>query len=664
VTLLTYSLATVPDPLQAGEQGTLELTVQNASRSVPVTLTELDVTFPLGSDAGSLCASSVGIATVKPDDSWTVDHDEGSSVFKFCAPVGGVAMKGQSISLRLEGIAVNDTPGTTVPVDVTAYTGDPKDPVTESWSSQELQKFPAQFSLSDVTQDPTTAIAAGGDVTLNWTGTSDPAYPPAYTLDRSDRTGDPSWPADVGPSGPLDVTDLTPDGEFVLFTLMATIAVPNQPKPLVYQKQHTVQVLSPVPLIQQFDAGVDLTQSPPQLTVHWNVANLGSEGSVVIPELSSTKQFYKGKMTVGVTAAAPLPTTLTLCAYPPEARRASAAALGDAAPVTQTKRPQWTQTAANPAAATSGNSLYELFAAGDVLYAAQGSAQDETGNLRVLDARSLEVLSDVPPSSESAPSSIAVSADGTRLFVSGSYQTPIYVYDATQSPPQPLGQPVPTDGAYNLVFVPGGVTPYGDVLLAVSTSGSVVPYPVNDDPQQPLGSPTAGVTLDSSLVVALSTDGRHLHGLTSDIDDVTTTMQVLDLATMQAGPAVPVPYADAIAAAPGTRAAATGDGSVVVYHDQAGRIHRLDPAAFFAVEATSNQQVFAGVRSADGRTVYGLPFAAGAIVVYDAGGLDAVGSIPYAPGRNAPLLAASADGLRLYAGAGANVTLFTPSGYA
>jgi hypothetical protein len=654
--LLAYTLGTVPDPLQAGGQGTLELTVQNASHSVPVTLIELDVTLPLGTDATSLCASSKGIATVKPDDTWTVDHDEGSPVFKFCAPAGGVVLKGQSISLRLLDVAVNETPGTTAPVQVTAITGDSKDPVTETFS-QPLEKFPAQFSLDDPTQDPTTPIPWGGEVTLKWTGTADPAYPPACTLDRSDSGGGTGWPQKgLGVSGSCDVTNLTPDGEFVLFTLTATMAVPGQSEPLVAQRQHTVTVEAPAPKIDLFTASVDVGRTPPQLTVTWCASHTGS---VVFPELGSSQFHGEGTTTVAVTADAPLPTTLTMCAYPQSGFRSSMTAV---APDRRTLRPTWGVLATNPNAGDPGFSVQDLALTEVSLVAAvEGTT---TNYVIIVDPWSLSAMASLP--TPPPLGAIAASPDGTRVYLTEPNDfsnTRIFAFDATQSPPVQVGAPVDpgTRSWCDLVFLPDGVTPYGPTLLSVDRAGSVTPYPAGEGG---LGTPRPAIPFPPGSS-ALSADGTRLYGLSMLSEgggSWKVAMQVLDLRTLEVGPVCALAdFVQLLAPAPGE--------SVVAYTGTdpgfpAG-LYRFDPEPPFTVRAFHplGETLFIAVMSADGRSVYLAHKSARGVTVLDADTLTAVG--PVDPGMDiVDAVVVSPDGARIYLAAASTVTMMTPSGYA
>jgi hypothetical protein len=659
--LLAYTLGTVPDPLQAGGEAMLELTVQNASQSARVTVLELDVTLPLGTDATSLCESSIGITAVKPDDTWTLDWVKGSPVFKFCAPSGGVVMKGQPISLRLLNIAVNDTPGTTAPVQVTATTGDPKDPVTEPFSAT-LQKFPAQFSLGDLTQDSTTPspVPWGGEVTLKWTGTADPAYPPVCTLTRSDSGGGAAWPQDVGVLGSCDVTNLTPDGEFVVFQLTATMAVTGQTEPLVCQKQHTVQVEAPAPKIDTFNASVDVGHTPPQLTVTWSASHTGSVGFL---ELGLDGLHDEGTKTVSVTADAPLPTTLTMCAYPPTGRRTSMTAV---APDSRTLRTTWGVQATNPTAADPESSIFQLVVAEDSLLAAQDG--DNAWNVLVLNPWSLAVQTSLP--SPPSPDSVAASADGKRIYVSDSSDagtTQIYVFDATQSPPAKVGSPVDTgrDESTQLVFVPDGITSYGPTLLVAGGGGTVTPYPAATDPLGGQGQDIAFPT-DSA---ALSADGGTLFGLglsnqSGAGDGRASSMQALDLRTM-------TPGSTATLQATVTRLAPAPAGSVVAYSagDLTGipaAAHRFDADPPFALRASASgvpSFVNAAVQSPDGRSVY-ADWASGAIAVLAADTLATVSTL--ASGLDeVRQMAMSPDGVRLYVADERNaVALLTPSGYA
>src|SRR5207244_1352191 len=103
-----------------------------------------------------------------------------------------------------------------------------------------VPKFPAQFTVSDLTATPPGPIDAGGSTALGWSGS-----PAGYTLDYDPGSG--SVSKQVGNEGPYEATDLTrfPD---VIFTLVVSLTVEGQDVPLVTQRQEIVQVNPAAPV--------------------------------------------------------------------------------------------------------------------------------------------------------------------------------------------------------------------------------------------------------------------------------------------------------------------------------------------------------------------------------------------------------------------------------
>jgi hypothetical protein len=247
-TLLTYTLLPAPDPLQVDNPGILTLTVSKSLNSPDgaITCSQIVVTLPEGKSADTLMPDA-SIKTQVPTDPkgnklWSAANDDGVITL---TPTGTNAgqFRAQGVSFVFSGFTVNHQPGTTtVSIDETASADSAPTPAVRT-ADLLVPKFPAQFSLTDLTLiDPTTPdIPYGGSAELMWTGTGDGV---SYSLEYQPADDGPVMSPAVGSQGPYTADNLTRTGS-VTFTLTAEVTVPGRDNPLIVTRQLTVSIETP-----------------------------------------------------------------------------------------------------------------------------------------------------------------------------------------------------------------------------------------------------------------------------------------------------------------------------------------------------------------------------------------------------------------------------------
>jgi WD40 repeat protein len=291
-TLLTYAFTTLPDPLAANGSATLTLAVSNLGTQV-VTVTSVTVTLPRGTNAKDLTADPSGITTVPPAG-W--DMSQVGAAFTLTPQTPAAAKVGQhGLAFVFAGVAVNTEPGTCA-VAFDELASSPSQPSAHNATTVILSKFPAQFSLSDMTAKPVEVDSGTGTTTLNWTGS-----PATYTLSY-DPDGKGLQTISVPNAGPLGVTNLTDPHGLVVFTLDVQWPVPGQDDPATAQRQAIVGVIPPDPVITSFTGTLTGagTRSP-QLALAWTVTGVqwcslstdpgvlrdATSGTVIVPSATT-----------------------------------------------------------------------------------------------------------------------------------------------------------------------------------------------------------------------------------------------------------------------------------------------------------------------------------------------------------------------------------------
>ena len=226
--LLQYAFSPVPNPLRASRPAALTLVVSNAGRQI-VTVTSIAVTLPVGTTAKTLIADAAGIGMQRPSG-WNVAISGGILTFTPATPADG-NIGANGLVFEITGLTINDQPGTCF-VPILEQASSPGAPFAARTQLAELVKFPATFTLSEISLSATN-VPAGGSAVLSWTGS-----PATYTLGY-DPDGHGTRTV-ANPASPFIAQNL--NAPLVVFTLTASITVPGSDQPFVTQRKAFVQV--------------------------------------------------------------------------------------------------------------------------------------------------------------------------------------------------------------------------------------------------------------------------------------------------------------------------------------------------------------------------------------------------------------------------------------
>ena len=283
-----------------------------------------------------------------------------------------------------------------------------------------VPKFPPQFTVSALTADPP-AVPSGGTTMLIWTGTPPSATAPAsYTISYNPGTGPVTEP--VGTTGPYTSVPLT-QTPVVVFTLEVSITVAGQDAPLVVQRQATVQVDVPPPVIQQFSG--EILSGAGEIQLRLDVGDPVRRGR---RDHGVRRTLFNpsGSWTVTPTAQAPLPSSYTLTATNAAGSAARRVTLGWGAsgPPSRsgTARRPWPSRPTAPAPSSS-------------------TRPTMPARSRCSTPGRLQVDRHVHPGRKSTPEAIAFTPDGARAFVVNTDDNTVTVLDATTDPPTVVGGP-------------------------------------------------------------------------------------------------------------------------------------------------------------------------------------------------------------------------------
>lgn len=233
--LLTYDFSTGSEPLVVNSAGAITLVVDNKT-GARVTCESIVVTLPVGTNAGDLIVTTP--ITVVPANGWTVTQDGG--VIILTPPGGSVNILGGGLTFVF-AFTTNDQPGS-VTVTIAETASGKTAPIDTRSISFTTAKFPADFSLSALTQYPAPAdIAHGATAQLSWTATGEGVtcwldYQPA-------DEGDPvHTQVRMVPKGGFFTTVALTRSDSVNFLLTAKFVPPGQDDPLILQSPLTLNM--------------------------------------------------------------------------------------------------------------------------------------------------------------------------------------------------------------------------------------------------------------------------------------------------------------------------------------------------------------------------------------------------------------------------------------
>ena len=194
--LLSYGIATSPDPLKASTQtgnattAELVMTVSNLTRD-PIHCRKILFSMPIGENADALTSSTEILCTASPSDKWQISGD-GEGVFT-ATPVSpdDNQILAEGISFLFYGIEVNKQVGTfTLSIEEESSIDNVL--FTLKSNAYDLTKFPSGFYFGNFASSAP-MVDNGDTVTLTWTGSDLASYTIKYGTEQVQVTGVRTW---------------------------------------------------------------------------------------------------------------------------------------------------------------------------------------------------------------------------------------------------------------------------------------------------------------------------------------------------------------------------------------------------------------------------------------------------------------------------------------
>jgi len=241
-TLLSYAVATDPNPLQVSPQpsdpslATLTIIVSNDTHQL-IDCQSISFDFSVGTDAKDFFSDATGIGT-SATEGWSLSSPSAGVFTATPDTAQNGSIGAGSLIFVLSNILVNAQPGTT---DMT---------ITEVTTSNTgtldipLAKFPQKFKVGELIASPPT-ISSGGSTTLFWSGTSGAIYEIQYqvgpgTVTISDLNGNPATP--LPSTGGYTINGIE---QSTTFYLLVTLNLPGLDQPLTATRFFPVTVVAP-----------------------------------------------------------------------------------------------------------------------------------------------------------------------------------------------------------------------------------------------------------------------------------------------------------------------------------------------------------------------------------------------------------------------------------
>jgi hypothetical protein len=539
-TLLTYALLPQPDPPQAGSSATLTLVVSNGGREA-VTCASITVTIPVGTNAKDLVADASGVVS-EPPSGWSCAQSGDQLVLTPQTP-GSAEIAGGGLAFVFSGLTLNAEPGTSA-IAIGELASSPSQPETERGTALDVTKFPAAFAVSALTATPT-EVSSGGPATLMWSGS-----PATYTL-WYDPNGEGQRSVGVGKTGPYPVSGLT-NAAGVTFTLTATVAVPGQDTPLTAVRQVTVSVSLAAPAIAAFTGTLrNAGTRRPVLTLRWAVT--GVEYCFI--EIDGTQQTLPAasSMTIAPTPSTPLAAAYTLSAANASGRVSSTLSVEWAPGPPPIVGSNTVQGANGPVSEPFGN-VQCVVAAPDGRHA-YVSCRGGVFKIDLVALRSVQMV----PLPNGAGAQLAVSPDGGTLYVLDGFTSDVPVLGSPSGALSTIDTRTFATTGETPIYLQFGELPYTGIALTPDGSRLFV---AGDNYRKILaydlpsgdGAFDVAISEDGASSVAVSPDGRFLLVWTTG----RTTIEVLD-------PGLPEPAGPAIALASGALAVGFSPDATTAY---------------------------------------------------------------------------------------------------
>ena len=296
-TLLTYSLNTLPDPLQATPaQGNvvyagLSLIVSNSGSTI-VNLSQLEVTVPVGTLAQDLTTNPGAILwSTSPSTLWSVTMTS-PGVFLLVPQSGSpIPVSIEGMVIQFYNIPVNPQVGA-VSINVNETASNTSAPAQVYTATFSVAKFPYGFYFTNfVSQVP--MVQVGSPVTLTWQGSDNATYAMQWSAAPAvDVTNVRSW---VSPNLTSDTTfilqaTVVSQGETVLTSFSTTVIVASPEL-----QATTLQVAGASNLQGATTIGTGNTQA----TINGNLTvNTATISGALTSSTSTTKQLQASTLTV------------------------------------------------------------------------------------------------------------------------------------------------------------------------------------------------------------------------------------------------------------------------------------------------------------------------------------------------------------------------------
>ena len=560
-TLLTYVLTTEPTPLQASPQSgnlttaTLTIVATNPKPQNPVTLQGLSVTLPVGTSDTDLTPDATSISPIPPPN-WTLNDTEkspGQVKYVFYPAKGHGTVGSHALTITFQDVEITRQVGTVEVIVTEGSTGNPT-------TSLLLTKFPYGWNTVSFSVNKPN-IPYGTHTTLTWNGPEGATYTIQYTADGRAVNVPKSGQRALANSGQYPGTTQPPLilKQTTTFTLNVSLRINNLPHHQQLQKTVTVDVLPPK--ISSFRASSSIVKNgkSTSVTLSWiaeNTNKLEVQGGASGPSFFHNDDARKWsiprtvtKSTSFVATAWGLPgytgtvTAQTSVYFPPLIKKFTGKLsqqppgsgkisltldwdvenllAGDCEISGELKGqilPAAGPKTIYPSVKYPLESTYTL--------TASNPAGKATSELTVLWGKKNGVGASV-----SSPKGLAVSPDGSLLFVANYASNQVFVFDATTL--QPAGKNI-ARGPIKVEEHPWGVAisptpapaPYGSRVFVTNTSAKTLSVLMTAQTDPPKVRRYANATAVGELPfgVAVSPDGKRV--FVANLED--NTLSVLD----------------------------------------------------------------------------------------------------------------------------------------
>ena len=194
--LLSYGIATSPDPLKASTQtgsattAELVVTVSNLTPA-PIHCRKILFSLPIGENADALTSNTEILCTASPSDKWQIRGD-GEGVFT-ATPVSpdDNQILSDGISFLFYGIEVNKQVGTFT-LSIEEESSIDNELFTLKSNAYDLTKFPSGFYFGNFAA-AAPMVDNGDTVTLTWTGSDLASYTIKYGTEQVQVTDVRTW---------------------------------------------------------------------------------------------------------------------------------------------------------------------------------------------------------------------------------------------------------------------------------------------------------------------------------------------------------------------------------------------------------------------------------------------------------------------------------------